>query len=136
MDTLDRQVQSLRITQSAMVVTVFILALLGEFVLHPSSHPLGTAAYVIVAISAPLLALAYGIRNSMVPPIEETLRRTPADMVALMRWRSYLTLSLMLCEGVGLLGFVLRLLGGPPILAFAMYAISVAYLFILAPKKP
>jgi len=135
-DTLDRQVQSLKILRATMIAAVAFYVVLGEFLMHPVARAVGPAAYVIVAIGASLLAIAYGVRNSMAAPVEEILRKDPEDMFAVIRWRSFTMLSLILCETVGLLGFMLRLLGGPPILAYAMYAISIAYLFMLAPRRP
>jgi hypothetical protein len=83
-----------------------------------------------------MLTFAYTARNSMVMPAAEQLRRNPNDPTLVMRWRSGVVIVMTLCEGVGLMGFVLRILGGPPIVAIVMYAISLGYLIMLAPKRP
>jgi hypothetical protein len=115
---------------------VVIYGVLGEFVLRPQARALGSTALILVVIASSMLTFAYTAHNSTVRPAEERVRRNPNDPAAVMRWRSGVLITMMLCEGVGLLGFVLRILGGQPIVAIVMYAISLAYLIMLAPKRP
>ncbi len=136
MNLLERTLQSLKLIHTGMISAIVIYGIVGEFVLHPQPRGLGSIALILVVIASSMLTFAYTARNSMVLPAEEQLRRNPNDPGAIMRWRSGVLITIMLSEGVGLLGFVLRILGGPPIVAIVMYAISLGYLIMLAPKRP
>ena len=136
MNLLERTLQSLKLIHMGMISAVIIYGIFGEFVLHPQPRGLGSIPLILVVIASSMLTFAYTARSSMVLPAEEQVRRAPDDSTSVMRWRSGVLITIMLCEGVGLLGFVLRILGGPPIVAIVMYAISLGYLIMLAPKKP
>ncbi|HEX8925492.1 MAG TPA: hypothetical protein VF786_06840 [Terriglobales bacterium] len=136
MNLLERTLQSLKMIHMGMLAAVVVYGVLGEFVLHPQPRGLGSTALILVVIASSALTFAYTARNSMVLPAEEQVRRSPNDSAAVMRWRSGVLITMMLCEAVGLLGFILRVLGGPPIVAIVMYAISLGYLIMLAPKRP
>ena len=136
MNLLERTVQSLKLIHMGMISAVVVYGIVGEFVLHPQPRGLGSVPLILVVIASSMLTFGYTIRTSMVLPAEEQVRRDPDNPAVVMRWRSGVLISIMLCEGVGLLGFVLRILGGPPIVAIVMYAISLGYLIMLAPKQP
>jgi hypothetical protein len=136
MNLLERTLQSLKLIHLGMISAVVVYAIVGEFVLRPQTRGLGSIPLILVVVASSMLTFAYTARNSTVLPAEEQLRRNPDDSTAVMRWRTGVLITIMLCEGVGLLGFVLRILGGPPIVAIVMYAISLGYLLMLAPKKP
>jgi uncharacterized membrane protein YfcA len=135
MNLLERTLQSLKLIHMGMLASIVIYGILGEFVLRPQPRGLGSAL-ILVVIASSMLTFAYTARNSMVLPAAEQLRRDPDNPMLVMRWRTGVVIVMTLCEGVGLIGFVLRILGGPPIVAIVMYAISLGYLIMLAPKRP
>jgi hypothetical protein len=71
----------------------------------------------------------------VLPSLAE-LRRNPRDAQALSRWSRNTLIVQSLCAAVGLIGFALQLLGASTVIPFTLYAIAVAYLFLLRPIKP
>ncbi|HVP63458.1 MAG TPA: hypothetical protein VMT82_01105 [candidate division Zixibacteria bacterium] len=136
MNLLERTLQSLKLIHMGMLASVVIYGILGEFVLHPQPRALGSTALILVVIASSMLTFGYTARNSMVLPAEEQLRRNPNDPTLVMRWRSGVVIVMTLFEAVGLIGFVLRVLGGSPIVSILMYAISLGYLIMLGPRRP
>jgi hypothetical protein len=116
-----------------MLVTCFVL---GMTVFKVPPGTLGTRTFLPIIFSTTLLTFAYTIRNSMVLPSLADLRRNPSDPKLLKRWSRNNLIMQSLCAGVGLLGFAMQLLGAATPIALTLYAIAVAYLFLLRPLRP
>ena len=58
------------------------------------------------------------------------------DPKILKRWSRNNLIVLALCGAVGLMGFAMQLLGAATSIAFTLYIIAIAYLFLLRPAKP
>ncbi len=69
----------------------------------------------------------------MVLPSLAELRRNPRDPKLLKRWSRNNLIMQSLCAAVGLLGFAMQLLGAATPIALTLYAIAIAYLFLLRP---
>jgi hypothetical protein len=72
----------------------------------------------------------------MVLPALAELRRDPRNAQLLGRWSRNNLIVLALCGAVGLMGFAMQLLGAATSIAFTLYIIAIAYLFLLRPAKP
>lgn len=111
-------------------------AILGLTVFRVPQGRLGNKTFWPIILSTSLLTFAFTIRNSMVLPSLSELRRNPRDAKVLGRWSRNNLIVQSLCAAVGLIGFGLQLLGASTIIPFTLYAIAVAYLFLLRPVKP
>ena len=60
----------------------------------------------------------------------------PARPQLLKRWSRNNLIMQSLCAAVGLLGFAMQLLGAATPIALTLYAIAIAYLFLLRPIRP
>jgi disulfide bond formation protein DsbB len=127
---------SLQRTQRGLVGMLLACAVLGMTVFKGPSGTLGNRTFLPVILSTTLLTFAYTIRNSMVLPSLAELRRNPRDAKVLKRWSRNNLIVQSLCAVVGLLGFAMQLMGAAMPIALTLYAIAVAYLFLLRPLKP
>lgn len=127
---------SLERTQRGLVGMLIACAILGMTVFRAPSANLGSRTFLPIILSTSMLTFAYTIRNSMVLPALADLRRNPRDAQALKRWSRYTLIVLSLCAAVGLTGFAIQLLGAAMPISLTMYAIAIAYLFLLRPIKP
>jgi hypothetical protein len=127
---------SLQRTQRGLVGMLVVCAVLGMTVFHARPGTLGSRTYLPIIASTSLLTFAYTIRNSMVLPALAELRRNPRDPKALKLWSRNNLIVQSLCAAVGLVGFAMQLLGAATPIALTLYAIAVAYLFLLRPLKP
>jgi hypothetical protein len=123
-------------TQRGLVGMLIGCAILGMTVFHGPSGTLGYKTFLPVILSTSLLTFAYTIRNSMVLPSLADLRRNPRDTKALKRWGRYSLIVQCLCAAVGLMGFAMQLWGAATLIAFTLYAIAAAYLYLLRPVRP
>jgi disulfide bond formation protein DsbB len=128
--------QSLVKTQRGLVGMLIGCAILGMTVFHVPSGTLGNKTYLPIILSTTLLTFAYTIRNAMVLPALAELRRSPRDPRLLKRWGRNNLFVQLLCAAVGLIGFAMQLLGAATPVAATLYAIAVAYLFLLRPVRP
>jgi hypothetical protein len=127
---------ALQRAQRGLVAMMLACAILGATVLHVPSGTLGNRIYLPVIFATSLLTFAYTIRNSMVLPSLGELRRNPRDPKLLQRWSRNNLIVQALCAAVGLTGFALQLFGAATPIALTLYAIAVAYLFLLRPTRP
>jgi hypothetical protein len=127
---------SLQRTQRGLVGMLLACAILGMTVFKSPVGALSSRIFVPVIFSTSLLVFAYTIRNSMVLPSLEELRRNPRGPKVLSRWSRNNLIVLCLCGAVGLMGFATQLLGATAPISLTLYAIAIAYLFLLQPAKP
>jgi hypothetical protein len=127
---------SLQRTQRGLVGMLIACVVLGMTIFRVPPGTLGSRTYLPIIFSTTLLTFAYTIRNSMVLPSLAELRRNPRDPAILKRWSRNNLIVLCLCAAVGLLGFAMQLLGAATTIALTLYAIAIAYLFLLRPVKP
>jgi disulfide bond formation protein DsbB len=123
-------------TQRGLIGMLIACAILGLTVFRVPQGRLGNKTFWPIILSTSLLTFAFTIRNSMVLPSLSELRRNPRDAKVLGRWSRNNLIVQSLCAAVGLIGFGLQLLGASTIIPFTLYAIAVAYLFLLRPVKP
>jgi hypothetical protein len=127
---------SLQRTQRGLVGMLATCFVLGMTVFHGPPGTLGTRTFLPIIFSTTLLTFAYTVRNAMVLPALSELRRNPRDPKLLQRWSRNNLIMQSLCAAVGLLGFAMQLMGAPTAIALTLYAIAIAYLFLLHPIKP
>ena len=127
---------SLQRTQLGLVVLLAICALLGLTVFRAPRPLLGHRIFMPVIFSTVLLTFAYTVRNSMVLPALDRLRRNPRDPKLLKSWSRSSLAVLMLCAAVGMMAFALQLAGAATQIVLTLYSIAIAYLFLLRPVQP
>lgn len=125
----------LRTTQRAFLLIIVACAAFG-FTLGRGQGSLGNRTYLPVIFATTVLTLAYTLRNSLVLPSLGELRRNPHNAVALARWHRNSVIVMALCAAMGLLGLALQLFGAAVPIVLVMYAIAIAYLFLLGPLRP
>jgi hypothetical protein len=76
------------------------------------------------------------MRRTLVFPAEAVLKERPDDNVAVARWRAGYTLLYLLCEALGLFGFVLRVLGFTLANVWGFYLGGFLLLLLYSPRTP
>ncbi|SRR6266568_5346609 len=127
---------SLQRTQRGLIGMLIACAVLGMTVFRVPPGTLGSRTFLPIILSTSLLTFAYTVRNSMVLTALADLRRNPRDPQSLKRWTRYTLIVQSLCAAVGLTGFAVQLLGAATTISITLYAIAIAYLFLLRPIKP
>lgn len=127
---------SLQRTQRGLVGMLIVAAILGTTVFHVPPGTLDNRTFLPIIFATTLLTFAYTLRTSMVLPALAEVRRNPRDEKTVRRWQRNNLIVQSLCAAVGLMGFAMQLLGAAMPIAIALYAIAVAYLFLLRPVKP
>jgi F0F1-type ATP synthase membrane subunit c/vacuolar-type H+-ATPase subunit K len=114
--------------------------MLGYLAVPLFAFPIGTQKsplflaliWGFLALSA--LGAAMIFRNRLIQPASETLRSNPEDKSAAAQWQRGVILSLVFCETVAILGFALRLTGGPWNICGIFYAIGMFFLLAWWPR--
>jgi hypothetical protein len=126
----------LNIVRMVLLVSIVMYALMAERVAHktgtiPDAFFLGIA---FVAFCAAVTCFV--LRQLLVVPVEEILRREPGNAAALRRWSSVHLVLMTISESVALFGFVLRFQGAQLIRVVPFYAVAVFLLLFLGPRRP
>ena len=128
-------VKTVRLIQIAMLVSVWIYAVVGEV----AGRHLNTDATVIYAISFASISVVGAIlvvRKTMVLQSEAELKTKPGDPVMLARWKTGYFVTYALCEALALFGLVLRILGFTLNQVWPYYAGSFVLLLLFWPRAP
>ncbi len=111
MSSIRDTVRKAQVLHAVLIATVLLYIVCLHFlqlVKEEASPALVTSLSVAAAGAAVVAAL---FRRRFVRPAREALQLNPGDTGALKRWYQGVVISLVICENVALIGFLLRVLG-------------------------
>jgi hypothetical protein len=126
----------LRRTQQGLAVLLLICAAAGALLFRASQTRASGVAVMPAVLASIVLTFAYSARNQFVLPALEELRRNPRDPRRLEIWRKATLRVQGMCAMVGLAGFAAQAMGAATAVSLILYAIAIAYLFLLRPEHP
>lgn len=134
---MESSIKVVRIIRFALVVSIVLYALMGEYVARPLAHPPDAMLfYALTGLAVVMVVLIAVVRRLAVVRAEEILSSRPADAAALGRWRAGYLVTYVLCEAVGLYGLVLRFLGFTLAQVAPFYVASIALMLFFSPRPP
>jgi F0F1-type ATP synthase membrane subunit c/vacuolar-type H+-ATPase subunit K len=138
MTSFDSAVRILRFVHLAILLSIPLYALLGEFA-GPSPGAAGDFGFlhkVLLAVTVASFGIFTLMRITMVRPAEDALSRNPDDATAIGRWTTGSIVTYALSESVAIFGLVVRLLGGNFAQAVPFYAAAFLLLIFVVPRRP
>jgi hypothetical protein len=130
-------VRRMRLVQVVLLVSIALYAAAGERLARTVTHdPANALFHALSLISISLVGATVVMRRTLVFPAEAVLKERPDDNVAVARWRAGYTLLYLLCEALGLFGFVLRVLGFTLANVWGFYLGGFLLLLLYSPRTP
>jgi hypothetical protein len=127
----------LRILQFALLASLVLYALVAATLNPPrSSSPAPLVFFGLTFLSVVNVAVILFIRRLMVSRAEATLRESPEDAAALMRWRSGYIVIYAAAEGIALFGLVLHFVGYRLVEVAPFFVAGFILLLFYAPRRP
>ena len=126
--------RTLRTMHAVLLVSVLLYAFIGEHVEHQPLTENQRPLSAMTALAGLVVLLAAVLRKRMVAPSKEALRKEPNDLRALARWRFGTLFSLVLCEALAMIGFVVRFLGYPLQQAALFYVAAGVLMLVWWPR--
>jgi len=97
--TVDNSLRVLRTIRLALLVAILLYIFAAEVLLRPAAQRLNHLFYEGIAMTALACAgAAFVVRNRTLPPVFETLRKTPEDAASCARWR----VGVLVCDALAL----------------------------------
>jgi hypothetical protein len=104
-------VKTLRAVQWAMLTSILLYAVTGEFI-RPAAHILDpTLSYLFTTLGVAIVGVIFVVRRTLVFRAAESLVTHPEDKLSLNHWKTGYIATYALCEALALFGLVERLLG-------------------------
>lgn len=125
-----------RIAAIVFLATIPVYAVMGEFLGALASLDIAVVRLGFFVVSATGALLAFQLRARWIPAAVEDLRRSPDDAPSAQRWYATHFASLAMAEGIGLLGFALRILGGTLFESLPFYIVCFGLMLAWFPRKP
>lgn len=132
---MDAALRQMRILHIAFLVSTVLYVVIGEQI--PSrGETIRQDFYWSLAMLAFLCAAsALVIRSKIAGAVESELRLQPSQAALLTRWRMGQILGIVLAEAAVLFGLVIRILGGTFAQTVVLYAIGIAALLLMVPRR-
>ena len=126
--------RNVRILHAGFLLTMFLYIAVLRLIktAEQTVPPRIVLAFALVAFSD--VGIAMFIRSGKVRASEEKLRAQPNDAGALNQWRVGMIISFVLAETIGLLGFVLKILGVEWKIAGAFFAFAILLMLLWMPR--
>jgi Na+/H+ antiporter NhaD/arsenite permease-like protein len=129
----------MRIIHYCFLVAIVLYAYVGETVVGRNRSRLtpgmpSVMIYSFIGLACTNALLAYYFRRTKLQPATERLRRDSSDSGALIQWRQYTLVSMVIVLSIDLYGFALRFLGAPRAVAWEFYVAAAILLLLWRPK--
>ncbi len=127
-------VRKAQVLHAVLIATVLLYIVCLHFlqlVQEEASPALVTGLSVAAAGAAVVAAL---FRRRLVRPAREALQLNPGDTDALKRWYQGVVISLVICENVALMGFLLRVLGASWQVAGLLFGAAMLLMLAWTPR--
>jgi hypothetical protein len=126
----------LRSVQWAMLGSVVLYAVVGEF-LRPASRMLDPAlSYLFTTMGVALIGVIFVVRRTLVFRAAESLATHPDDVLSLSQWKTGYIATYALCEALALFGLIERFLGCTVQQSAPYYVGGFILMLFFRPKQP
>jgi hypothetical protein len=129
-------VRRLRALQLAMLGSILLFAVLGEVLGSRARVVDASLSYVFTTAGVAIVGVIFVVRRTLVLHSAESLASRPDDSLSLSHWKSGYVTTYALCEGLGLFGWILRLMGCSFQQSLPFYIGGFALLFFFGPREP
>jgi hypothetical protein len=129
-------VRTLRAVQWAMLGSILLYALLGEFI-RPAQRMLDPAlGYLFTTLGVAIVGVIFVVRRTLVFRAAESLSTQPEDSLSLNHWKTGYFATYALCEALALFGLVERFLGCSVQQSAPYYLGGFVLMFFFRPRRP
>jgi hypothetical protein len=128
--------KKLRAVQLVMLGSILIYAVVGEVVRPVARAVDPSLSYVFTTAALAIVGMIFVVRRTLILRSAENLALHPDDSLTLNHWKAGYFATYALCEGLALLGMVLRFLGFHFQQCLAFYVGGFVLLLILGPRAP
>jgi hypothetical protein len=128
--------QTLRVVQWAMLVSIVLYAFLGEVVVSRARAVDPSLSYVFSTAAVAVVGAIFVVRRTLVQRSAESLAARPDDPTTLRHWKSGYFVTYALCEALALFGIALRLLGSNFQQSLLFYVGGFVLIFFFGPREP
>jgi hypothetical protein len=131
-----KAVKTLRAVQWAMLGSILLYALVGEFI-RPAARMLDPAlSYLFTTLGVAIVGVIFVVRRTLVFRAAESLSTQPDDSLSLNHWKTGYFATYALCEGLALFGLVQRFLGCNVQQSVPYYLGGFVLMFFFRPRRP
>jgi hypothetical protein len=129
-------IKVVRIIQIAMLLSVLLLVIAGEFVgsIPKFSNP--TLFYALSLATITIVGVILVIRRTLVLQSANTLATRPNDVVTLNRWRAGYVMTYVLSEAIAVFGLFLRIIDFSLSHVASFYVAGFILLLFFGPRRP
>jgi hypothetical protein len=135
-EEMENIVKTLRATQWAMLGSILLYAVVGEFLGSRGRGLDPSLSYVFTTAGVAIVGLIFVVRRTLVLRSAEALAIRPDDVLSLGHWRSGYIATYVLCEALALSGLILRFLGCSFQQSLPYYIGGFVLLSFFGPQKP
>jgi hypothetical protein len=130
-------VKQVRQIQIAMLVSIVLCVAVGEKLARTlNRYPANTLFHALSLLSIILVGATVVIRQTLVLPSENRLRKRADDSITVARWRTSYLFLYTLCELLGIFGLVLRIYGFTLANVWGFYLGGFLLLLLYSPRTP
>jgi cytochrome b561 len=129
-------VRSLRLVQWAMLGSIVLYGVVGEVAGSSARTANASLSYIFTTAGVAIVGVIFVVRRTLVLRSAERLAARPDDTVTLGHWKSGYIATYALCEGLALLGLILRFMGGSFRQCLPFYIGGFVLLFFFGPREP
>jgi hypothetical protein len=129
-------IKVVRAIQIAMLASVVVLVLAGEFIgsIPKLSNP--ALFYALSLVTITIVGVILVVRRTLVLQSAAMLATRPNDLATLNRWRAGYVMTYALSESIALFGLVLRVIGFTLSQVWSFYIASFILLLFFGPRRP
>ncbi|HEX3739011.1 MAG TPA: hypothetical protein VHV29_04725 [Terriglobales bacterium] len=133
---MSKALKMLRAVQWAMLGSVPLYAVVGEFI-RPASHMLDPAlSYLFTTMGVAIIGVIFVVRRTLVFRAAETLANEPNDVLSLNQWKTGYIATYVLCEALALFGLIERFLGCTVQQSVPYYVGGFILMLFFRPRQP
>lgn len=129
-------VKTLRAVQWAMLASILLYAMAGEFI-RPAARMLDpTFSYLFTTLGVAIVGVIFVVRRTLVFRAAESLVSHPEDNISLNHWKTGYIATYALCEALALFGLVERFLGCSLQQSIPYYLGGFVLMVFFRPRRP
>ena len=129
-------VKTVRTVQWALLGSILLYVLVGEFI-RPAPRILDpTLAYLFTTLGVAVVGVIFVVRRTLVFRAAESLASQPDDVLSLNQWKTGYIATYVLCEGLALFGLIERFLGCSVQQSAPYYIGGFVLMIFFRPRQP
>jgi hypothetical protein len=132
----ENAIKIVRVIQIAMLLSVLLIVVAGEFVgsIPKFSNP--TLFYALSLATITIVGVILVVRRTLVLQSAASLAARPDDVATLNRWRAGYVMTYALSEAIAIFGLLLRVIGFSLSQVASFYVAGFILLLFFGPRRP